>query len=62
VNWQQIIRNLVVDGGLRLDDVLDMNPRQIMAILTEKSVAPGLLKPDMYVIGLKNMRERLYVR
>lgn len=59
VNWHMLIRNLVVDGGIGLNEVLEMNPRQILAICTEKSQAPGLLRPDMIVKGVANMKGRI---
>lgn len=59
VNWQAIIRSLVIDGGMKLDEVLELNPRQIMALCMEKTQAPGLLKPDMLRNGITNMRRTL---
>lgn len=59
MNWHMLIRNLVVDGGMSLNEVLDMNPHQILAICTEKSQSPGLLRQDMISRGVANMKGRL---
>lgn len=58
MNWQQAIRSLVVDGGMTLNEVLELNPRQIAALCVEKTQPPGLLKPEMLMIGVRNMRDR----
>ena len=59
MNWHLLIRNLVVDGGISLIDVMEMNPRQILAICTEKSQSPGLLRADMIARGIVNMKGRI---
>jgi len=46
MNHQQMIRNLVVDGHLRYEDVLDLTPYQIAALLAEESTCPGEIDVD----------------
>lgn len=43
-----------------MDEVLDMNPRQIMAMVSEKSFTPGLLEPNMIKNGIRNLKDRIH--
>lgn len=48
MNYQQVIRNLVVEGHMDYESVLDLTPYQIAAIMAEKSSPPGELLPEVY--------------
>lgn len=48
VNLHLYIRNLVVEGHMSFNEVLDLTTYQIAALLTEKSKAPGLVDPEVY--------------
>lgn len=48
VNLHLYIRNLVVEGHMSYQDVLDLTTYQIAAILADKSRAPGLVDPKAY--------------
>ena len=48
MNYQQIIMNLVVDGHMDYESVLDLTPYQIAAITAENSSPPGEMLPDVY--------------
>ena len=41
MNHHQLIRNLVIDGHMNFQEVLDMTPYQIAAMLVEESSNPG---------------------
>lgn len=38
----------MIDGHLSYQEVLDLTPYQVAALLTEKSVGPGEMDPDVY--------------
>jgi len=41
MNHHQLIRNLVIDGHMDYQVVLDLTPYQIASLLTEESTNPG---------------------
>jgi hypothetical protein len=43
-----MIKNLVVDGHMSYQEVLDLTPLQIAALLAEKSTPPGEADPEVY--------------
>lgn len=46
VNYHEFIRNLVVDGSMRYQDVLDLTSTQISALLTKESTPPGFISEE----------------
>ena len=48
INYHGYIRNLVVDGQMSYESVLDLTVTQISALLTEKSLSPGQVDPNFY--------------
>ena len=57
VNWQKIVRHLVTEFHLSYREVLDLTPRQIAAILTEKSDPPGLLQLETLDAMKRSLKE-----
>lgn len=48
MNYQKLIKNLVVDGHMSFHEVLDLTPLQIAALMAEKTIPPGEVDPDTY--------------
>ena len=48
MNYQKLIKNLVVDGHMSFHEVLDLTPLQIAALMAENTIPPGEVDPDLY--------------
>ena len=49
VNLHKYIRNLVLEGHMSYEAVLDLTTYQIAALLTEDSLPPGEIDPATYL-------------
>jgi len=57
VNWQKIVRHLVTEFHMSYREVLELTPRQIAVILTEKSDPPGLLQLETLDAMKRSLKE-----